>query len=121
MALVLGRVSFAVSLITIIGISRLRRSILYTLIGGQFIINIIDIGLQIGECDPVAAYWNVTLLPIATCLNPYVLACVGYTQGAWNVFTDIVLALLPVFVIVQLSLKPKMRAGLVFLMGLGLL
>ena len=121
LALVFGRVSFAVSLITIIGINRFRRIVLYTLIVGELTINILAIGLQLGECNPPAAYWDPRLQATATCLSPNVIANIGYLQGSWDILTDLVLALLPVFVIVQLNLKPRVRAGLVFLMGLGVL
>ena len=121
LALVLGRVSFAVSLITIIGINRFRRMILYTLITGELSINILTIGLLLGECNPPAAYWDPALQATATCLSSQVIADIGYLQGAWDILTDLVLALLPVFVIIQLNLKPRVRAGLVVLMGLGIL
>lgn len=58
LALVFGRVSFAVSLIVLIGINKLRRWLLIALIVGQFVLNLILIGLQLGQCNPPEKYWN---------------------------------------------------------------
>jgi hypothetical protein len=40
---------------------------------------------------------------------------------AFNIFSDFVLAVLPSVVISQLNLKKKIKVGLIFLMGLGVL
>ncbi len=80
LALVFGRVSFAVSLLKIIGItSRLRRWMLYQLIIGQFVINLIFIGLFLGHCTPVEKYWNPSIP--GTCMNIQPIEYAGYVQG----------------------------------------
>lgn len=79
MALVFGRVSFAVSLLMIMATSKLRRWILYGLIMGQFLINTIFIFLGLGQCSPPAKYWNLNIP--GSCMSPRVIEAAGYVQG----------------------------------------
>lgn len=79
MALVFGRVSFAVSLLMIMATNKLRRWILYGLIIGQFLINIIFVFLGLGQCSPPAKYWN-RKMP-GSCMSPKVIVAAGYVQG----------------------------------------
>lgn len=76
LGLVFGRVSFAVSLIVIIGVTKPRRYLLYALIIGQFVLNLTWVGIQLGQCDPPQKYWN-RALP-GTCLDPRVQIDAGY-------------------------------------------
>lgn len=137
MALVFGRVSFAVSLLMIIATNKLRRWILYGLIIGQLLINIIFICLGLGQCSPPAKYWNPSIP--GSCMSPRVIVAAGYVQGckfvrsspvqetlvlrfpAWNIFTDFALALLPGVIISNLNMKISLKVGLVVLMSLGIL
>lgn len=135
MALVFGRVSFAVSLLMIMATNKLRRWILYGLIIGQFLINIIFICLGLGQCSPPAKYWNPNMP--GSCMSPRVIVAAGYVQGcksvrstqaqqtltlpAWNIFTDLALALLPSVIISNLKMKISLKVGLVVLMSLGIL
>lgn len=137
MALVFGRVSFAVSLLMIMATNKLRRWILYGLIIGQFLINIIFVFLGLGQCSPPAKYWNPNMP--GSCMSPKVIVAAGYVQGcklhrsiqvqeglvlrlpAWNIFTDFALALLPGVIISNLNMKISLKVGLVVLMSLGIL
>lgn len=137
MALVFGRVSFAVSLLMIMATNQLRRWILYGLIIGQFLINIIFVCLGLGQCSPPAKYWNPNIP--GSCMSPSVIVAAGYVQGcksvrsiqaqetlvltlpAWNIFTDFALALLPGVIISNLKMKISLKVGLVVLMSLGIL
>ncbi|MCJ1343544.1 hypothetical protein MMC31_001739 [Peltigera leucophlebia] len=118
MALVFGRVSFAVSLLMIIATNKLRRWILYGLIIGQLLINIIFICLGLGQCSPPAKYWNPSIP--GSCMSPRVIVAAGYVQGSWNIFTDFALALLPGVIISNLNMKISLKVGLVVLMSLGI-
>ena len=137
LALVFGRVSFAVSLIVIIGINKQRRWLLYALIVSQFVVNITWIGIQLGQCNPPQKYWNRSLP--GTCMDPKVQGNAGYVsqceyqdpswlkkcilshRQAFNIFTDFVLAVLPSVVISNLNMRLRTKVGLIFLMGLGIL
>jgi hypothetical protein len=79
LALVFGRVSFAISLIILIGIKPWRRWLLFFIIAGQFVINWIFIGILLGACSPAAKYWN-RRLP-GKCLDHRVIEYTGYVQG----------------------------------------
>lgn len=116
--LVFGRVSFAVSLIILIGTNKWRRWFLYLLILGQFVVNLVMAGVGIGNCNPVHKAWDRDTP--GTCLDPRIRRYTGYTQGVFNIFTDLVLAILPAVVISQLNLKRKLKVGLISLMGLGI-
>ena len=84
LALVLGRVSFAVSLILLIGTTKFRLCLLNALIIGQFVLNITWIGIILGECRPVQKYWNRTLP--GRCLDPKVPFSAGYLSSCTLVY-----------------------------------
>ena len=79
LALVFGRVSFAVSLIILIGINSTRRWLLGVLIIGQFVLNLTWIGLQLGQCNPPEKYWN--RMQPGTCMDPRIQADAGYVSS----------------------------------------
>jgi hypothetical protein len=79
MTLVFGRVSFAVSLIVLMGIETWRRWLLYFVIVSQFVVNFILIGASIGACAPVRKYWDRSTP--GTCLGPNIQRNLGYAQG----------------------------------------
>ena len=58
LTLVFGRVSFALSLIALMGVEEWRRWLLYFVVLSQFLVNIILIGVSLGACKPVRKYWD---------------------------------------------------------------
>ncbi|KAI9846899.1 MAG: hypothetical protein M1837_003511 [Sclerophora amabilis] len=117
MAQCFGRMSFALFLVRVMGITALRRWILYSIICGQFAVNIVFSGLTLAACRPINRYWDPTVS--GSCWSPLVIEYAGYSQGAWNVFSDFVLALLPGIIVWSLNMKVTTKIGLVILLALG--
>jgi hypothetical protein len=82
MSLVFGRVSFAVSLLALIGTKKWRRWLLYFIIVSQFVINMILIGVGLGQCTPVRKQWDRTVP--GTCLGYKTQLNVGYAQSGMD-------------------------------------
>lgn len=118
LALVFGRVSFAVSLIVLIGINKWRRWLLKALIIGQFVLNLIWVGLWLGQCSPPNKYWN-RQLP-GKCMDPRIEIDAGYVSSSFNIFTDLVLAMMPSVVLSNLNMRLRTKVGLIFLLSLGI-
>lgn len=138
LALFFGRVSFAVSLIILMGSNSWRRWLLWFIIVTQFLCMVVVAGLIMFGCNPVNKFWD-RQLP-GKCLGGWWLRGPGYVHGgknfttlrvsysgipltrkiAFNIFGDLVLALMPAFVIAKLNLNRGAKAGIIFLMGLGL-
>lgn len=79
LALVCGRISFAVSLIKIVGVTKVRRWLLYSLIVGQVVVNLVMAGVQLGQCKPTAKYWDRAIQ--GKCMDPRVMEYTGYVQS----------------------------------------
>ncbi|KAL8724362.1 MAG: hypothetical protein Q9166_007998 [cf. Caloplaca sp. 2 TL-2023] len=96
-----------------------RRGFLFwaiqTLIWSNFIFYFADIFVMIFICSPREKIWNF-LLP-GHCLNAMANLI---TTGAWNVFSDVMILILPFYAIwhLQMPLKRKASVGLVFASGL---
>ncbi|KAI9760802.1 MAG: hypothetical protein M4579_001432 [Chaenotheca gracillima] len=79
MAQCFGRMSFAWFLVRVIGVTKTRRWILYSIMAGQFVINVMFISVNLGNCRPINKYWN-PLIP-GSCWSPLVIEYAGYLQG----------------------------------------
>ena len=79
LTLTFGRISFALSLIVLIGIEPWRRWLLYFVIASQAIIHGILIGMAIFACSPIHKYWDRDTP--GTCINRSILRNVGFLQA----------------------------------------
>jgi len=71
------------------------------------------------QCNPTAKIWDVTIIEGNCNLRPYAMR-VGYAQGAWAAFTDIILAIYPIFIAWDLQTSLRMKVGFCVLMSGGL-
>jgi hypothetical protein len=66
------------------------------------------------QCVPITSMWDMTVK--ATCVNDQVMI---YAGAGLSIFEDIVIILLPVFILkdLNLNLRKKIALGLVFALG----
>ena len=53
---------------------------LYILIIGQVVINLVMVGILLGACNPPEKYWNPAVK--GSCINPRVIEYGGYAQSS---------------------------------------
>jgi hypothetical protein len=79
MATVFGRVSFAVSLIILMGTERWRRYLLWFIIVTQFATTLLLVCLLMFGCRPISKYWNRA--GPGHCVGGFWIRGPGYIQG----------------------------------------
>lgn len=117
-----GRVSFAFTLLTLMGTTKTRRWLLYFLMCMQFIVSFVGLVLAYGMCSPIEVFWNTSLKESESCVELYHWVVVDhwqFAQDAWNALTDFALALFPTLIIGQLQMRASLKLGLIGLMSLG--
>ncbi|KAI1208438.1 uncharacterized protein F4807DRAFT_431339 [Annulohypoxylon truncatum] len=120
----IGRISFAFTLLSILGITMVRRWFLFAIIGLQVVFLVVDLALSYGLCSPVSVFWNSTLPEAQVCLAKYHTVVVdgwNYFQTAWDVLTDFSLALFPALIFKSMNMQMRLKIGMIILMGLGVL
>lgn len=136
MAPTFGRISFALLLLSLVGISKTRRLFLWAIIISQFVANSLCFIFILVQCKPIELLWNKSLE--GECWDLKFQEYFGYFDGgecfvclfrhskvipfpALNSFTDLVLAIAPAVVFWNLNMKRSMKISLSLLMGLGIL
>lgn len=135
-----GKSAVAILILRILGPTAFwRRLILYFFIVTIFIVNSLGCIFNFVQCNPPRALWTPGLP--AECWKPSVQEHYDFfvagkldkianhatyefillTVAAWNILTDVVLALLPVTIFWDLRLTVKKKAALCCLLGLGLM
>ncbi|KAF3034909.1 hypothetical protein E8E12_005569 [Didymella heteroderae] len=71
---------------------------------------------SIFSCVPVDAYWKVTEQASATCVNRVAL---WYTNASVNIFTDLMVAVIPVRGIWSLQIPKRQKAALLGILTIG--
>lgn len=67
-----GRVSFAFTLLGVMGTTKTRRWFLWFMIVAQFVTNFVALVLSYGICSPLAAFWDPKVMKTSThCLENY--------------------------------------------------
>ncbi|CAI6277648.1 unnamed protein product [Periconia digitata] len=117
MAPTFGRISFVLTIMTLIGNSRTRRSILWFILVTQMLVNVLCFSMILAQCKPVALLWDKSLE--GECWDLRAQEYFGYFQGAYNSATDLVLAIWPAYVFWHLNMKRSMKISISLLMGIG--
>lgn len=120
--LVWGRFAVIAFLISLQGHTyKLWRYGLYVVGAAQFLINTIEVGLILNQCDPVPRLWDFTIK--GECNLIVVTSKVGFLQGSIGAFSDFFLALYPPAVIIGplQQMKMTIKVGLCLIMGGGVL
>ncbi|KAJ5827164.1 hypothetical protein N7447_003927 [Penicillium robsamsonii] len=115
----LGRISFIVFVIGLLGTRRSHRVILWIIAGLQILTNLILIIILFVQCPGHAsAIWTQT--GKHKCWDVRIQAYYGYYQGSFNSATDLYLAVFSTYIFWNLNLKLRVKLGLVTLLGLGI-
>ncbi|KAF1956824.1 hypothetical protein CC80DRAFT_445548 [Byssothecium circinans] len=67
-------------------------------------------------CIPPRAFWDVTIQPVSKCIDQYKL---WYSNAALNIFSDLVIAVLPLRGLWKLQLPTRQRVVLMMILGIG--
>ncbi|KAK0515842.1 hypothetical protein JMJ35_001876 [Cladonia borealis] len=115
-----GKISVALLILRIMGPNTIwRKWILYGCMASVLVINAIGSILTFVQCNPPRALWTPTIH--AHCWNPKVQSDYAIFLSSWNVFIDVVLAMLPISILWPLTLSLRKKISLSVLLGLGLL
>ncbi|KAF2690607.1 hypothetical protein K458DRAFT_438484 [Lentithecium fluviatile CBS 122367] len=95
------------------------RWFLYAMMIGLVLTNLECILVLLAQCDPVKKYWHPSAP--GKCWPTKVRIYSIYLQVAYSVVTDLICALLPIVVLWNVRLTPKVKAGVCGLMSLGLI
>ncbi|KAL9070777.1 MAG: hypothetical protein Q9157_005702 [Trypethelium eluteriae] len=121
----IGRISFTVSLLRIIGpVDRFKKMVLLFLIIFQILVNISTIILIFVQCGKdINAIWDPALIKTAgaKCWSPDIQTYYGFFQSSVNAATDLALTVLPLLVLWSTQLKTAIKVTLGFLLGLSIL
>ncbi|KAI0383700.1 integral membrane protein [Hypomontagnella monticulosa] len=117
MAPTFGRISFAMLLLTLTGILKSRRFLLYGIIVSQLFVNSLCFILILAQCQPVQLLWDKRLE--GTCWDLKAQEYFGYFQGAVSSATDLILAILPATIVWNLKMRLAQKVTVAVLMGLG--
>jgi hypothetical protein len=119
-----GKVSIALLLMRIMNRNRFREAFLWVLIFLLFAVNLVLIIITFAQCQPVTFLWqrvSSSPPPGGSCWDPSIQRNYGYFQGAFSAWSDLVLALFPIFIMWNVQIPLKVKAGIVVLMSLGIL
>ncbi|KAL4778722.1 hypothetical protein BJX76DRAFT_362460 [Aspergillus varians] len=117
---VAGRVAFILFVLGILGTNKRDRIILWILVGGQVIVNVLFILIIFLQCPGHASAIFSHSGNSEKCWDLRVQTYYGYFQGAFNSATDLYLAAFPTFVFWNLHLTLQVKIGLIVLLGLGI-
>ncbi|KAK4867510.1 hypothetical protein LT330_001020 [Penicillium expansum] len=70
------------------------------------------------ECDNIRANWDFSLK--AKCLSPKQRLTMSYVNASLNILTDLIFAVLPVFMLRHLQVNSRVKASLICILGLGI-
>ncbi|KAL4914323.1 hypothetical protein BDW62DRAFT_213546 [Aspergillus aurantiobrunneus] len=114
-----GKVSVAMFLIRIIsGVKNHKRG-MYALIVIMSLINIGCVVTIYGQCTPTRFMWDRGVE--GSCWPPGAQQKYAYFQGSTSAFTDLILAIYPLFTIQQLQMATRVKLGLGFVLSLGII
>lgn len=117
----MGRLSFTIYMLRLVGRDRIQRYILHFCIYFNIIVNFLCIILIFVQCGVhVTAIWDNHAPGANKCWSKAVQSDYGYFQGACNSLIDLTLTLLPAWIVWHLKLPRNIKIGLMILLGLSL-
>ncbi|KZM21875.1 hypothetical protein ST47_g6996 [Ascochyta rabiei] len=117
------KISIACFLLRLANHRRHWRWVLYTTIVLLLLFTVGSVLSLILQCTPVRAAWDFSLrAPFgdAVCYSPTTYRNTGVFNSVFNLFTDLLLALLPIPMVWKLQTNVKTRISLCVVLGLGL-
>ncbi|KAF2232197.1 hypothetical protein EV356DRAFT_258530 [Viridothelium virens] len=118
----LGRISFAVTLLRLPGPhDQVKRATLYGIIVEQVLVNFTFVIIQFAQCgSQVNAIWDPAVAAKAHCWSRNVEYDFGIFQSSTSVATDLALTVVPLWIIWKMQLKLAVKISLGFLLGLSI-
>ncbi|KAL4791456.1 hypothetical protein BDV19DRAFT_381554 [Aspergillus venezuelensis] len=114
-----GKVSVALFLIRIISEVKNHKRGMYALIVVMTVINAAAVGTIYGQCSPPDLIWDRRVK--GSCWPPGAQKKFAYFQGSFSAFTDLTLAIYPLFTIKDLQMAMKVKVGLGVVLSLGII
>ncbi|KAL4964303.1 uncharacterized protein BDV14DRAFT_78356 [Aspergillus stella-maris] len=114
-----GKVSVALFLIRIISEVKNHKRGMYALIVVMTVINAAAVGTIYGQCSPPDLIWDHRVE--GSCWPPGAQKKFAYFQGSFSAFTDLILAIYPLFTIKDLQMAMKVKVGLGVVLSLGII
>ncbi|KAJ8120285.1 hypothetical protein ONZ43_g2965 [Nemania bipapillata] len=116
-----GAANFAQTIINLLGLGLLKISLSFSLLRlSRTFVTLYTIFAFLTlflYCKPLSGFWDVT--SGAKCYSLELFIRFGLANTALSIFTDILLASLPIPIIWQLQLKTKIRVYLIIMLALG--
>ncbi|KAH7309199.1 integral membrane protein [Stachybotrys elegans] len=116
-----GKVSIALLLIRLMNRNKVYEAFLWVLIFLLFAITLVLVIITFAQCTPVTFLWDRVRVPppSGNCWDPAIQQNFGYFQGAFSAASDLFLALFPILIMWDLQMPLRVKAGICFLMSLG--
>jgi hypothetical protein len=103
------------------GTAKWKRTILWTVIVIQIVINLIVVIQIYAQCGShFNALWNADVREIATCQPPTVETYIGYVQSGLNSLCDITLTTIPAFILWNLQMPRREKITLACVLMLSI-
>lgn len=114
----IARSAFIIYLIGVLGTNKSYKIALWVVLVIQLLGNIASAVLPLSICKNVNILWDITVQ--TTCGNLSAVINFAYYSNTFNSATDLFLAVFPTVVFWNLNLKLRIKAGLIFLLSLGI-
>ena len=114
------RLSIALFLFRI-AVSPLHRGIIYGTVGGIIAFSTSYFFLVVFQCRPVSFFWGQYAGEKGACINPGVVPKAAIAYSVISFTTDLILVLLPIFLIYHLQMNFRTKVSVAGLLSLGLL
>ncbi|KAK1978703.1 hypothetical protein LZ30DRAFT_728245 [Colletotrichum cereale] len=83
------------------------------------VVSTTSIIVVLNQCHPLERYWDKSVP--GTCMTPASATAMSYISSAVNVITDISVAIIPIFLLRHVQMRPQLKFYIRMLFGLGLL
>ncbi|ODM20729.1 hypothetical protein SI65_03782 [Aspergillus cristatus] len=116
-----GKTSVILFLLRLMGqaATKTKRSFLYVLTIVSIIVNVMCIFVLMGFCIPAEKIWNSSTP--GHCMSLMTQLVIGLLQASYNAFTDLALAIFPVFIFSNVQLPVRTKLTIIGVMGAGVL
>lgn len=118
-AITLVKISISLLLIKLVNNKHLIR-FLYVFIGLISAYTIASDLTIVLACRPVDAAWDFSKIPTAKCFSNKTFSALGIANSVITIFTDVLLALLPVPIVWKLQTNMRTKVALIGVLALGL-
>jgi hypothetical protein len=116
----LVRTSVGIFLLQITPVN-IYRIIIYSNLVVVWIMSFVFLFTTMFQCSPVPFFWERVLGLAGTCLDDSVIPNMAIAQSVVNGISDLVLAILPIFLLWNIQMKRQRKVSVAVLLSLGIL